>query len=77
MHTNHDLVLKISNVQGTNTSTINIMYTTSHLFFGFQGGGQNSDDEEVANPFRFTVCIFLPKEIITVPKKIKVVEVAS
>ena len=54
------------------------MYKISHLC-SLQGGGPGSDGEDVADPFngRFTVCMFLPMEVITVSEKRNVVEVSS
>ena len=45
-----------------------------------QGGGPESDDEDTANPFnrkRFTVCMFLPMEIVTFSERVKIVEVGN
>ena len=45
-----------------------------------QGGGPESDDEDVADPFngkRFTVCMFLPMEIVTLSERVEVVEVSK
>ena len=45
-----------------------------------QGGGPESDDEDMADPFngkRFTVCMFLPMETVTFSERVKVVEVGN
>ena len=45
-----------------------------------QGGGPEPDDEDIADPFngkRFTVCMFLPMEIVTFSERVKVVEVGN
>ena len=44
------------------------------------GRGPEPDDEDIADPFngkRFTVCIFLPMEIVTFSERVKVVEVGK
>ena len=46
----------------------------------FQGGGPGSDDEDMADPFngkRFTVCMFLPMEIVGLSERVKVVDVGK
>ena len=46
----------------------------------FQGGGPGSDDEDMADPFngkRFTVCMFLPMEIISLSERVKVVNIGK
>ena len=46
----------------------------------FQGGGPGSDDEDMADPFngkRFTVCMFLPMEIVSLSERVKVVDVGK
>ena len=46
----------------------------------FQGGGPGSDSDNTIDPFngkRFTVRMFLPMEVVTVPQRIEVVEFGS
>ena len=46
----------------------------------FQGGGPGSDCDDTIDPFngkRFTVRMFLPMEVVTVPQRIEVVEFGS
>ena len=46
----------------------------------FQGGGSGSDDKDMANPFnrkRFTVCIFLSMEIVSLSERVMVVDVGK
>ena len=46
----------------------------------FQGGGPEPDEEDIADPFngkRFTVCMFLPIEIVTFSERVQVVEVGN
>ena len=45
-----------------------------------QGGGPEPDDEDIADPFnrkRFTVCMFLPMEIVTFSERVKIIEVGN
>ena len=44
------------------------------------GRGPEPDDEDIADPFngkRFTVCMFLPMEIVTFSERVQVVEVGN
>ena len=46
----------------------------------FQRRGPGSDDKDMANPFngkRFTVCMFLPMEIVSLSERVKVVDVCK
>ena len=68
----------MSNVQGTR-NVQNYCCACSHLC-SLQGGGPGSNDEEMADPFngvRYTVCMALPMEVVTLTEIGKVVEVGS
>ena len=44
------------------------------------GRGPEPDDEDIADPIngkRFTVCMFLPMEIVTFSERVQVVEVGN
>ena len=50
-----------------------------HLWFS-SGRGPEPDDGDIADPFngkRFTVCMFLPMEIVTFSERVRVVEVGN
>ena len=56
------------------------MYSGIVTNVSLQGGGPGSDCDNTIDSFngkRFTVCMFLPMEVVTVPQKIEVVEVGS
>ena len=45
-----------------------------------QGGGPGSDDNNMADPFhgkRFTVCMFLPMDIVSLSERVEVVDIGK